>query len=479
MIKKSTKVVATIGPASDSKEVLTKLYASGMDVARLNFSHGSYEYFDTLISTIREVSDELTILLDTKGPEIRTGTMKEGGCTLEDGQTLEVTMDEVEGDMSILTIHYKKLNELEVGTKVLIDDGLLELEVIEKKEKGALLKVLNGGLLESKKTVSLQGHVAELDFISPKDKEDILYGIKQDVDVVAASFVRSPQDLKELRELLNSNGGEHILIVSKIEHPLAVENIDEIIELSDGIMVARGDLGVEVPLYKVPEIQEQIIRKCNLKGKPVIVATQMLESMKSNPRPTRAEVNDVAQAIMQGSDAVMLSGETASGKYPVQAVKMMSQIANNYDPIVIEKAHVRNKHYFTGFKHSISTFITKSAYEASYNLPVSALLIPTESGFSARQVSKFRPGCPIYALAYSKRIMRQLNLSWGVNPILNDDTSTQPKELIHHSIVKCYNDKLISKEDKVVVTAGHILRDSGHSNILEVFNVKDVLDSVK
>ncbi len=479
MKKKSTKIIATIGPASDSKQTLSKLYSEGMDVARLNFSHGTYEYFENLINTIREVSDEITVLLDTKGPEIRTGELDGGVCELLEGDEVRVTTECIVGDKTQFTINYQKLDQIEIGSKILIDDGLLEFEVTGKSPKGRILKVLNGGELGSRKTVSIQGHMVDLKFISKKDKEDILFGIEQDIDVVAASFVRTPEDVKELRKLLDSNGGEHILIISKIEHPLAVDNIDEIIELSDGIMVARGDLGVEVPLYKVPEIQEQIIRKCNLKGKPVIVATQMLESMKSNPRPTRAEVNDVAQAIMQGSDVVMLSGETASGKYPVQAVKMMTQIADNYDPIVIEKAHVRNKHYFTGFKHSISTFITKSAYEASYNLPVNALLIPTESGFSARQVSKFRPSCPIYALAYSKRIMRQLNLSWGVIPVLNDDTSTQPKELIHHSIVKCYNDKLISKTDKVVVTAGHILRDSGHSNILEVFNVSDVLDSIK
>jgi pyruvate kinase len=479
MVKKSTKIVATIGPTSDSKEILSKLYKEGMDVARLNFSHGTYPYFEKLISTIKEVSDDIAILLDTKGPEIRTGEIKDGETYLKEKSELKVSTQVIVGDDHGFTIHYKKLLELDVGTKVLIDDGLIECEVIKKSKVDLTLKVLNGGNLGSKKTVSLQGHIADLDFISKKDKEDILFGIKQDVDFVAASFVRTPEDVKQLRNLLDKNSGSHIHIISKIEHPLAVENIDEIIALSEGIMVARGDLGVEVPLYKVPEIQENIIRKCNLVGKPVIVATQMLESMKSNPRPTRAEVNDVAQAIMQGSDAIMLSGETAGGKYPVKSVQMMTQIAQNYDSIAVSKAHVRNKHYFGEIEHSISTFITKSAYEASCNLPINALLIPTESGFSARQVSKFRPGPPIYALAYSRRIMRQLRLSWGVYPILNDDTSKLTKDLIHHSIMKCYDEKVISKKDKVVITAGHILRDSGHSNILEIFNVKDILDSSK
>lgn len=476
---KSTKIVATLGPASDSKEVVSKLYKEGMDIARLNFSHGNYEYFKNAISTIRNVSDSIGILLDTKGPEIRTGEIKDGEVYLREKTEVIVSNDVIVGDERGFTIHYKKLHELAVGTKVLVDDGLLELEVIKNRKNDLTLRVLNGGSLGSKKTVSLQGHIADLAFISKKDKEDILFGITQSVDFIAASFVRTPEDLKQLRTFLNKNNGSGIQIISKIEHPLAVENIDEIIELSDGIMVARGDLGVEVPLHKVPEIQESIIRKCNLVGKPVIVATQMLESMKSNPRPTRAEVNDVAQAIMQGADAVMLSGETAGGKYPVKAVQMMTQIADNYDPIAVSKAHVRNKHYFADFKHSISTFITKAAYEASYNLLVNALLIPTESGFSARQVSKFRPSCPIYALAYSKQIMRQLRLSWGVFPILNDDKSVLTKDLIHHSILKCYEKKVITRKDKVVITAGHILRDSGHSNILEIFNVKDILDTIK
>lgn len=475
---KSTKIIATLGPTSDTEKIITSLCSAGLDIARLNFSHGNYEYFSSLIEKIRTVQDDVGIMLDTKGPEIRTGDIEEQEVYLEEGVTILVTPTVVTGNSNKITINYDKLLDLEVGTQILLDDGLLEFEVTKKFDDVLECRVVNGGVLGSRKTVSIRNHNIEVEFLSQRDKEDILFGIKQNVDFIAASFVRTPHDVKQLREFLKENGGEHMFIISKIEHPQAVKHIDEIITLSDGIMIARGDLGVEVPLCEVPFIQESIIRKCNLKGKPVIVATQMLESMKTNPRPTRAEISDVAQAILQGSDAIMLSGETASGKYPEKSVEMMSKLAKMYDPIVCEKAHIRNRHYFNNFNHSISTFITKSAYEASYHLDVKALLIPTESGFSARQVSKFRPNVPIFALAHSKEIVRQLKLSWGVHAILLEKDYSETNDLIQNSVVACYEKKLISAEDTVVITAGHILRESGHSNILEVFKTKHILEKI-
>ncbi len=475
---KSTKIVATLGPVSDSKEMIENLFKSGMDVARLNFSHGDYSYFERVINTIREVDDNIGILLDTKGPEIRSGKIAEGETLLEQGKELILTREEIEGDDSRVTVFYDKLEDLTPGVKVLVDDGLIELEVLENENGEVKTLVLNGGILGSKKTISIQGYSVEIDFLSQKDKDDLLFGIEKDVDFVAASFVRTPEDVKELKTFLSENGGSDISIISKIEHPQAVENIDEIIKLSNGIMVARGDLGVEVPLHKVPEIQEQIVRKCNFAGKPVIVATQMLESMKSNPRPTRAEVSDVAQAILQGTDAIMLSGETASGKYPQKAVKMMSEIAKTYDPILVKKALIRNEHYFNNVKHSISTFITKAAYEAASQVEVNALVVPTESGFSARQVSKFKPRVPIYALGHTKKVVRQLNLSWGVKALEIDIHYKHTNDLVYKAVLKCYDSDLIVKEDKVVITAGHVLREAGHTNILEIFKVGHILDKL-
>lgn len=475
---KSTKIIATLGPASDNEKTIHSLCTAGLDIARLNFSHGNYEYFSLLIEKIRSIQNDTGIMLDTKGPEIRTGDIDNQEIYLEEGVTILVTPTVLTGNSNKITINYDKLLELEIGTQILLDDGLLEFEVVKKFDDVLECRVLNGGILGSKKTVSIRNHNIDIEFLSQRDKEDILFGIEKKVDFIAASFVRTPHDVKLLREFLKENGGEHMFIISKIEHPQAVKHIDEIITLSDGIMIARGDLGVEVPLTEVPFIQESLIRKCNLKGKPVIVATQMLESMRINPRPTRAEISDVAQAILQGSDAIMLSGETASGKYPVKSVEMMSKLAAMYDPIVCQKAHIRNHHYFSNYNHSISTFITKSAYEASYHLDVKALLIPTESGFSARQVSKFRPSVPIFALAHSKEIVRQLKLSWGIHAILLEKNYCETKDLIQKSVVACYEKNLICEEDTIVITAGHILRESGHSNILEVFKTKHILEKI-
>ncbi|MCA9497214.1 MAG: pyruvate kinase [Nanoarchaeota archaeon] len=476
MIQKSTKIIATLGPASDSKETIKKLYKAGMNIARLNFSHGDHNYFRKLIKNIRAVSNEIAILLDTKGPEIRSGEVEGGQIELFDGQKLKLTSKKILGNKEIITINYTKLNKLEIGNTILIDDGLIEAKIIAKEEDYLISKVINGGMLGSKKTVSIRGHNVEIPFFSKKDKEDILFGIENKFDFIAASFVRTPQEVMEIKKFLKKNGGEDIMLISKIEHAESVTNINEIIYESKGIMVARGDLGVEIPLEEVPMIQKKIIKRCNELGIPVIVATQMLESMKENPRPTRAEVGDVATAILDGTDAIMLSGETASGKYPVKAVKAMTTIAKEYDSkvetIISDDFHTEK--YLE--KNSTSMFVTKAAYLASQILNVSAIITPTESGFTPRKVSRFKPKCPIIAFVSDKRKMRQLQITWGVIALYEETKYNTLDAMVNAVISKSYALNLIKINEKVVITAGHKLSRKGLTNIMEIFKVKCILE---
>lgn len=476
---KFTKIVATLGPKSDSLEIISALSNAGMNVCRLNFSHGSYEYFDNLISNIRKSNPNLGILLDTKGPEIRSGSVGDKDLFLEDGQKVILSTKELNSDLTNIVIQYEKLHDLNVGDRVLIDDGLIETKVINILDVGLEVEVLNGGILGSNKTICIQGHDVELEFLSQKDKEDLLYGLKQDVDFIAASFVRTAADVLELKTFLEENipeGRVLPLIISKIEHPKAVENIDDIIEHSDGIMVARGDLGVEVPLELVPKYQQEIIQKSNDAGKPVIVATQMLESMKSNPRPTRAEASDVAHAILHGADAVMLSGETASGKYPVKSVQTMANIAKTYEQEVVVRIEDEYLAPHEESQNSISKYITKAAADAAKKLGARAIIVPTESGYSARQISRFRPHVPIYALTQNCSVARQLQLTRGVFPFCEKFDVNSVNKLITFSVLRVYQRNLISQNDRIVITSGHILQEPGHTNILEIFRVKHILE---
>ena len=472
---KYTKIVATIGPASDSIKTLGKMYAAGMNVARLNFSHGDYSYFKKVIANIRTVSPDIAILLDTKGPEIRTGEIKDGSIQLEEGDELILTNREILGDNGGFTLNYDFIDRVEVGNLILIDDGLIETKVIKSEDSKLTIKVLNRGILGSKKTVSIRGHNVEIPFMSEKDKNDILFGIEQNVDFIAASFVRSRKDVLEIKKLLDENNGGGIKIISKIEHGEAVDNFDDILEVSKGIMVARGDLGVEIPLEEVPSIQRDIVKKCNELGRPVIVATQMLESMKDNPRPTRAEVADVSAAIIQGTDAIMLSGETASGKYPVGAIKMMSKIAGQYDGKVKSRVLIDSESDEDLIKNSISIYVTKAAYQASEDLKTSAILIPTESGYTARKVSRYKPKCPIFAITHDPIVSRQLQLSWGVFPMVHSVHHEDHDAMVDYLVEDCYDKGLIKENDRVVVTSGHILFKRGHTNMLEIYRVADVL----
>ncbi len=472
-MKKFTKIVATLGPASDDIKTIRQLYNAGMNVARLNFSHGSYEYFEKIIKNIREVSDDIAILLDTKGPEIRTGVIADDIVILDDNQELIFTKEEIEGDSHKVYINYDKLEKLEVGNKILIDDGLIETEVLSVDGVEVKVKVLNGGKLGSRKTVSVWGHNVEIPFLSTKDKEDIEFGVKQGLDFIAASFVRTQGEVLELRKFLkklNSN----MRVISKIEHSVSVENIEGIITSSFGIMVARGDLAVEIPMEKVPRVQVEIIRRCRELGKPVIVATQMLESMKDNPRPTRAEVSDVAQAIVQGTDAVMLSGETAGGKYPLKAVEMMATIAKEYDFVNHEEV-LDNFSEEDYDKNSISIFITKSAYMASKTIKAKTILIPTVTGYSARKVSRFRPSIPILAIAHDKTVQRQLQLSWGVKAVFVKEYYENKADMLKILANQVEKSKYVKKDtDRVIIASGHILNKSGHTNHLEVYELKNM-----
>lgn len=474
-MEKFTKIVCTIGPASDDEKILRKLYDSGMNVARLNFSHGQYEYFEKVIPKIRSISNEIAILLDTKGPEIRTGVILGGQITLVDGEFINLTKKEVIGDLNEITVNYKYLNQLEIGNRLLIDDGLIELKIVQKEDSALKAKVLNGGVLGSKKSVTILGHDVNLPFLSKKDISDIEFGIKHDVDFIAASFVRKAKDVESLRKLLDKNNSK-IKIISKIEHADAVKNFEEILDGSDGVMIARGDLGVEVPIEKVPQYQRDMIKISREKGKPVIVATQMLESMKSNPRPTRAEVNDVALAIVQGTDAIMLSGETANGRYPVKSVEMMNKIAKEYEQktnnsIIEDLKHV-NK-----IKKSISLFITKTAFYASRDLDAKAIFTPTESGFTARNISRFRPQCPIYALIQDEKLLRQLQLTRGVFPVLyKDDFYLKIDKMVKDLISKLHKKNILNYEDKVIVTAGFKIAEKGHTNMIEIYKVDRILE---
>ena len=419
---KMTKVVCTIGPKSEKKEVLKELVLSGMNVMRLNFSHGDHEEHGARIKTIREISKEtgkhVAILLDTKGPEIRTGSHAEGDVKydLVEGQDFIVTTDySFKGTPEKISVSYPGMTkDLTPGDTILVDDGLIGLEVKEIKGEEIFCKVKNSGALGQKKGVNLPGVSVSLPALAEKDKADLKFGCEVGVDYIAASFIRKASDVAEVRRVLDENGGENIKIISKIENQEGIDNFDEILELSDGIMVARGDLGVEVPVEEVPFMQKMMIRKCNAVGKPVITATQMLDSMQKNPRPTRAEAGDVANAILDGTDAVMLSGESANGKYPVEAVRTMATISAKTDEYGVPKI-------FYTHDVTITEAISKGAVEAAENLGAKLIVCWTKTGRAAKMIRKYNPSMPIIALTDSDVTARQLALVRGVRAIVAND----------------------------------------------------------
>ncbi len=474
---RKTKIVCTIGPASESEEMLEKLMNAGMNVARLNFSHGSHEEHKARIDSIRKVSKKLGktigILLDTKGPEIRTHDMKDGLIVLEKGKEVIVSMSQVEGTPEKFSVTYEDLiNDVQIGSYILLDDGLVELQVKDiDKDKGEVkCDILNTGELKNKKGVNLPGVKVNLPGITDKDAADIKFGIKEDIDYIAASFVRRPSDVLDIREILEQENNDNITIFPKIENQEGIDNIEEILEVSDGLMVARGDMGVEIPPESVPIVQKDLIRKCNKLGKPVITATQMLDSMQRNPRATRAEASDVANAIYDGTDAVMLSGETAAGQYPEEAVKTMRNIAISAEAAQDYKKLLsdRTKLVETSLVNAIGVSVAHTAL----NLNVKAIVAATESGSTAITISKYRPHSDIIAVTPSEHTARQLALVWGAYPVVKKGRKTTD-DLLNNAVVTAVATEKVGNGDLIIITAGVPTGEKGTTNMMKLHLVGD------
>ncbi|MBR8862935.1 pyruvate kinase [Staphylococcus aureus] len=473
---RKTKIVCTIGPASESEEMIEKLINAGMNVARLNFSHGSHEEHKGRIDTIRKVAKRLdkivAILLDTKGPEIRTHNMKDGIIELERGNEVIVSMNEVEGTPEKFSVTYENLiNDVQVGSYILLDDGLIELQVkdIDHAKKEVKCDILNSGELKNKKGVNLPGVRVSLPGITEKDAEDIRFGIKENVDFIAASFVRRPSDVLEIREILEEQKA-NISVFPKIENQEGIDNIAEILEVSDGLMVARGDMGVEIPPEKVPMVQKDLIRQCNKLGKPVITATQMLDSMQRNPRATRAEASDVANAIYDGTDAVMLSGETAAGLYPEEAVKTMRNIAVSAEAAQDYKKLLsdRTKLVETSLVNAIGISVAHTAL----NLNVKAIVAATESGSTARTISKYRPHSDIIAVTPIEETARQCSIVWGVQPVVKKGRKSTDA-LLNNAVATAVETGRVSNGDLIIITAGVPTGETGTTNMMKIHLVGD------
>ena len=473
---KRTKIVCTLGPASQSEEVLRELILNGLNVCRFNFSHGSHEEHKGRIDMVKKVREELNkpiaILLDTKGPEIRTGNFADPEVLLEEGSEFTITMDEVVGTKEICTVSYKGLaDDVKEGDSILIDDGLVGLRVKSVENGNIKCIVENSGIVKNHKGVNVPGVKINLPAITPKDISDIEFGIEEGIDMIAASFVRKASDVLAIREILEKNNAGDVLILSKIENQEGVENIDEILQVSDGIMVARGDLGVEIPTEEIPIVQKMIIKKCNELAKPVITATQMLDSMIRNPRPTRAEVTDVANAIYDGTDAIMLSGETAAGKYPVEAVKVMASIAKRIEQTLDYDRMLKEK----GSKNvTVTDAISHATCTTAVDLNASAIITSTSSGYTAKMVSKFRPQAPIIAATSNEAVMRRLALTWGVCPI-KSALAGNTDEVIEKSIEASIESGYVKNGELVVITAGVPVGVSGTTNLIKVHVISEVL----
>ena len=473
---KKTKIICTMGPNTNDRNLMKALAENGMDIARFNFSHGDYEEQKSRLDMLKSIRDELDLpiaaLLDTKGPEIRTGLLKdEKKVTLKEGQTYTLTTREIVGDDQIGFINYNGLPaDVEAGNTILIDDGLIELKVQEVVNGTDIVcTVVNGGELGLRKGVNVPNVKIKLPALTEKDKADIRFGIEQGFDFIAASFVRTADAVREIRAMLDE-AGSSIQIIAKIENAEGIENLDDIIEASDGIMVARGDMGVEIPAEQVPHIQKTIIRKCNLACKPVITATQMLDSMIRNPRPTRAEVADVANAIYDGTDAIMLSGETAAGKYPVDALQMMAEIAEMTEPHLDYKVFI--EHRSMDGREKISSAVALATVRTAKNLKANAIVTPTMSGNTARLISNFRPKVPIYAITPNSTIQHKLQLIWGVTPLKGYQRDTTD-HIMSQAMNVVRSRHLIHKGDLVVFTAGDPATNmtNGHGAVTNMMHV--------
>ena len=470
---RKTKIICTIGPASENEKILMEMCHAGMNVARLNFSHGTHEEHQKKIDLIKEVREKLNyplpIMLDTKGPEYRIKTFRDKKAILEEGQTFTFTVADVEGDNTRVSVTYKNLvEELNAGDRILVNNGLLVFEVQELTKEDVICKVVAGGEISDRKSMNFPNHVFQGEYLSEQDKEDILFGIQNDVDFVAASFVSNKQDMVALRKFLNENGGENIDIIAKIENRAGVENIDEICEIADGIMVARGDLGVEIPFVEVPAIQKYLIMKCRLLGKRVITATEMLESMIHNPRPTRAEISDVANAVYDGSSAVMLSGESAAGKYPVNAVKNMAEIAEYTEKNIDYAKRFHSTEYV--IKSNIDA-VSHATCAMAIDTKAQGIVISSLSGNTVRMVSRFRCPVDIIGMTTSEKAWRKLNLSWGVTPVLSEEFNSVDV-MFYHALRHAKEVFCLQRGDNVVLTGGQTSGQSGNTNTIRLETIR-------
>ena len=471
LVMKKTKIVCTIGPASESVDMLVNLINAGMNVCRLNFSHGDYEEHGARIKNIREAvkitGKRVAILLDTKGPEIRTNDMENGAITMKIGDSVRISMTEVLGTNEKFSITYPELiNDVNVGSHILLDDGLIDLEVtdIDRDANEIVTVVKNEGVLKNKKGVNVPGVSVNLPGITEKDANDIRFGIGQGIDFIAASFVRRASDVLEITKILEEENATHIQIIPKIENQEGIDNIDEILKVSDGLMVARGDMGVEIPTEDVPVVQKALIKKCNALGKPVITATQMLDSMQRNPRPTRAEANDVANAIYDGTDAVMLSGETAAGDYPLEAVQTMARIAVRTEETLVNQDSFALKLYS---KTDMTEAIGQSVGHTARNLGIQTIVAATESGHTARMISKYRPKAHIVAITFSEQKARSLSLSWGVYATVADKPSSTD-EMFNLASKVSQEEGYASEGDLIIITAGVPVGEKGTTNLMKI-----------
>ena len=471
---RKTKIVCTLGPASESEEIIEKLILTGMDAARFNFSHGTHESHLALLTRVKNVRDRLgrplATILDTKGPEIRIRSFANGKIELAEGDTFTLTTREVEGDNTIVSVTYSNLhNEVSVGTHLLIDDGLVDIEVTEIKGQDIICNVVTGGPLSNNKSINIPNTHISLPALTEKDKSDLKFAVENDFDFVAASFVRQASDVEEIRAVLDSHGGQHIGIIAKIENQEGVDNLEEILRVADGLMVARGDLGVEIPAQDVPVIQKRMIKAAIAQGKHVVTATQMLDSMIRNPRPTRAEVSDVANAVFDGTGCVMLSGETASGKHPVEALQTMVDIVTTAE---------NSTNYWKRFRKStvdhtssITDAISHTACLTAMDLKAAAILTATESGHTARMTTRYRPGCVVAALTTSERVRRQLAITWGVAPYLSGTVDSTDR-LFSLCVESAKKEGIVKEGDTVVITAGVPIGRSGSTNLIKAQVVK-------
>ena len=467
---RKTKIVCTLGPATDDENVMRQLMLEGMSVARMNFSHGSHEEQKKRLDMVKKLRKELGLpvaaLLDTKGPEIRIGDIEGGKVELKKGQTFVLTTEDIVGSAEKVSITYKQLyKDVKPGDSILIDDGLIGMEVQKIDGEEIVCQVKNGGFISNHKGVNVPGVELKMPFVSQKDYEDIVFASEQDYDFIAASFTRTADDILEIRKILEEKGGQYIHIIAKIENMQGVENCEEILRVADGIMIARGDMGVEIPLEEVPVIQKKLIRMALKASKPVITATQMLDSMIKNPRPTRAETSDVANAIYQGTGAIMLSGETAAGAYPIEAVRTMARIAERTEKDIDYSREFKPRRLAE--RPDVTNAISHATCTTAMDLNAAAIVAVTKSGRTVGRIAKYRPSCPIIGCATHPRVCRQLSLMWGVIPVEMQEEETAD-DLFDHAVKLSEDKKLISRGDLVVITAGVPLGLSGTTNMLKV-----------